>query len=153
MARRLRKPRTIVIAMIIVVLSIGIVFATLPLLQHPGSPHGSLTGPVTQTIGPGDSTNPGHTALRLPGLPTNESFVVTVSVSNGNATFCVLDNSHYASLLSSGFSYGSFQQSSCILYERTAQDILSFLPPVVGDYFLVAFNTSQKTLTVVFSPA
>ena len=153
MAGRVRKPRTIVIALIIVVLSVGIVFATLPFLQHPVSQHGSLTTPVTQTIGPGDSTNPGHAELRLPGLRTNESFVLAVSVTNGNAAFCAIDNFHYSSWASSGFAYNAFQQSNCILYEQTAHDILTFFPTTAGDWFLVAFNVSQATLTVVFSPA
>src|SRR6267143_3190086 len=153
MAVRFRKPRTIIIAVITVALSVGIVFATLPLLQHPVSPHGSLTTPITQPIGPGTSTSPGHTQLRLPGLPSNESFVVSVSVTNGNATFCALDNFHYQSWVSSGFAYGSFPRSSCIVYEQTAQDTLTFVPTTAGDWFLVAFNYSPKTLSVLFAPA
>ncbi len=153
MAGRFRRPRTIVIAGIIVVLSVGLVFATLPLLQHPVSQHGSLTTPVTQTVGPGDSTNPGHSALKLPGLPTSESFVVAVAVTNGNAAFCVLDDSNYTSWASGNFAFSSLPSGSCVLYETTAQDTITFIPSRAGDWFIVALNTSQKTLTVLFSPA
>jgi hypothetical protein len=153
MAGRFRRPRTIVIAGIIVVLSVGLVFTTLPLLQHPISPHGSLAAPVTQTVGPGDSSNPGHNELRLPGLPTSESFVVAVAVTNGNATFCVLDYSNYVSWASGNFAFSSLPSGSCVLYETTAQDTMTFIPSRAGDWFIVALNTSQKTLTVLFSPA
>jgi hypothetical protein len=153
MGGRFRRPRTIVVAGIIVVLSVGLVFATLPLLQHPISPHGSLTMPVTQTVLPGDSTNPGHNTLKLPGLPTSESFVVAVAVTNGNATFCVLDDSNYMSWALSNFAFSSFPLKSCILYGPTAQDTITFIPSSAGDWFIVALNTSQKTLTVLFSPA
>ena len=153
MAGRFRRPRTIIIAGIIVVLSVGLVFATLPLLQHPVSGHGSLTTPVTQNVGPGSSSNPGHATLKLPALPTTESFVVAVSVTNGNATFCVLDNSHYMSWASGNFAFSSFPSGSCIFYETTAQDTMTFVPSIAGDWFIVSLNTTPKTLTVLYSPA
>jgi hypothetical protein len=153
MAGRFRRPRIVIISAIIVVLSVGIVFATLPLLQHPVAPHGSLTAPVTQTIGPGDSNNPGHTQLRLPGLPTNESFVFAVSVTNGNATFCVLNKSNYFAWAASNFAPSSLPSGSCIVYETTGSDTITFVPPTAGDWYIVALNTTQRTLTVTFSPA
>jgi hypothetical protein len=153
MAGRFRRPRIIIISAIIVALSVGIVFSALPLLQHPIAPHGSLTTPVTQTVGPGDSTYPGHSALRLPALPITESFVVALSVTNGNATFCVIDSSNYTSWSSANFAFSSLQSGSCILYETTAQDTITFTPTIAGDWYIVALNTSQKTLTVLFSPA
>ena len=153
MAGRFRRPRTIIISAIIVVLSVGIVFSALPLLQHPIAPHNSLTAPVTQTVGPGDSTYPGHATLSLRALPSGESFVVALSVTNGNATFCVIDYSNYTSWSSANFAFSSLHSGSCILYETTAQDTITFIPSIAGDWFIVALNTSQKTLTVLFSPA
>ena len=153
MVGRFRRPRIIIISMIIVVLSIGIVFATLPLLQHPVAPHGSLTSPVTQTIGPGGSNNPGYTRLRLPGLPTNENFVFAVSVMNGNATFCVLNKSNYFAWAAGNFAPSSLPSGSCIVYESTASDTITFVPPTAGDWYIVGLNTTQQTLTVTFSPA
>lgn len=153
MAGRFRRPRIIVIAVIIVVLSVGIVFATLPLLQHPVAPHASLTTPVTQTIAAGDSNNPGHTSLTLPGLVTSESFVFAVSVVNGNATFCVLNKSNYFAWAASNFAPGSLPSGSCIVYETTASDTITFVPPTAGDWYIVALNTTQQTLKVTYSPA
>jgi hypothetical protein len=154
LAGRFRRPRTIVISVIIVVLSVGIVFATLPLLQHPTAPHGSLTTLVTQTVAPGNSTHPGHTALRLPGLPTNESFAIGIA-ANGTANFCITQDIHYASWVSSGTppTTGGAFPFSCIFQEQTTQDILTFTPSISGDWDVVAFNTSQKTISVQFSPA
>ncbi len=153
MAGRLRKPRIIVISVIIVVLSVGFVFATLPLLQRPVSPHASLTTPNTQTVGPGNSTDPGHAQLRVPQLSTNENFVLAVSVPNGNATFCILDAANYFTWSAGNFKPSALPSNSCVVYEQTAQDTLTFVPSTSGDWYIVALNTSQKTLTVTFSPA
>ena len=154
MAGRFRRPRIIIISLIIVVLSVGIVFATLPLLQHPVAPHGSLTTPVTQTIGPaGGPNNPGHYQLGLPNLPINESFVFAVSVTNGNATFCVLNKPNYSAWAAGSFTPNSLPSGSCIVYESTASDTITFVPPTAGDWYIVALNTTQRTLTVTFSPA
>jgi hypothetical protein len=153
MAGRFRRPRIVIISAIIVVLSVGIVFATLPLLQRPVGPHASLAAPNTQTLGPGTSTNPGHVQLKLPQLPTSESFVLAVSVPNGNATFCILDASNYSSWFSTNFSPSSLPPNSCVVYETTAQDTLTFVPSKAGDWYIVALNTTQQTLTVTFSPA
>jgi hypothetical protein len=153
MAGRFRRPRTIIISAIIVALSVGIVFSALPLLQHPMAPHGSLTTPVTQTVGPGDSTYPGHSALRLPALPTSESFAVALNVTNGSATFCVVDYANYTNWSNANFAFSSLQSGICLLYRTTAQDTITFTPSNPGDWFIVALNTSQKTLTVLFSPA
>jgi hypothetical protein len=153
MAGRFRKPRTIIISVIIVVLSVGIVFAALPLLQHPVGPHVSLRFPNTQTLGPGNSTNPGHAQLGLPHLTTNESFILSVSVSNGNATFCILDATNYSTWSAGNFRPSWLPPNSCVVNETTVQDTLTFVPSIAGDWYIVALNTSQKTLTVTFSPA
>jgi len=85
MARRPWRRRSIVIGAVIVVLSIGIVFASLPYLQPPTTAHGSITGTLSHVIGPADSTLIGFYGLKLPNITATESFFVGVSVANGTA--------------------------------------------------------------------
>lgn len=72
--------------MIIVALSLGIVVASVPFLPHP---HGTLKAAETHDIGSASQNSPGYYGLQLAGLPNSNSFAVGVTVTNGNATFCV----------------------------------------------------------------
>src|SRR5207245_3827261 len=116
MARRLLRRRSIVIGAVIVVLSIGIVFASLPYLQPPTTAHGSITGTLSHVIGPADSTHVGFYGLKLPNITATESFFVGVSVANGAARCCVIGYQQYENW---AFTYNTphsypFPSGSCI---------------------------------------
>ena len=152
MARRFRGRRIILLAAIVVALSIGIVFASIPKVPKP---HGSLQGPESHTVKGGTSTSPGVFALLLQNIPNSNSFSVGVSVigGNGNATFCVIDFNTYL-----GWALNNqteqYPYSSCILlHQNVSQDTLSFTPTFTGDWDVVAINTYPVAITVDFYPA
>jgi len=154
MARRLRGRRIVLLAAIVVALSIGIVFASIPKVPKP---HGSLQATETKNIGPGSPNSPGADEITLAGIPDSNSFSVAVSVTPGNATFCVTQlptwvNWQIQDQFNHGTPFPPLDQT-CILHETTAHDTISFTPPTTGDWSVVALNMNAYNITVVFSPA
>jgi len=156
MSRRPWRRRSIVIAAIIVALSIGIVFGSLPYLQPPHTAHDSISSTLSHLVDPGTSSHVGFFALRLPNITVSESFYVGVDVINGTASFCVLGYQQYENW---AFSYKApqwpaFPSGSCIFgpTQQISQDTLKFaITP--GTWVVAALNTGPTQLTVSFSPA
>ena len=153
MARRFLRRRTLVIASIIVALSVGIVFASIPYLPRP--PARTILAPITRDIRGGSQNNPGVFSVLLQGVSNNDNFAIGVNVINGIATFCVMPESNYLIWASTNLSRGGIQFSfdSCILNQQTAQTTLRFTPNSQGNWDLVAVNTNPVTITVEYTPA
>ena len=166
MPRRFPRRRIVIIAAIIVALSLGIVVASVPFLPHP---HGTLKAAETYNIGGATQNSPGGYGIQLTGLPNSNSFAVGVTVTDGNATFCVTPLSTYINWqLQEKFSMNTTQfplsSQTCIIfasttshtnvnYESTDNDIITFTPPTSGDWAVVALNYNPSPITVIFSPA
>ncbi len=154
MARRFLRRRTIVIAAIIVALSVGIVFASIPYLPHP--PARTIQTPVTHAVKGGSQNNPGVYSLTLRGVSNTENFAIGVTVSNGIATFCVMQESSFFNwVINNGTSSlgAPFPYDSCLLKQETAQSTLTFTPTSTGNWDVVAVNTGPETITVQYTPA
>ena len=155
MVRKWRR-RSILIAMIIVALSVGIVFSLLPYLQPVPANHGSITQTYTHAVGAATSNGPGNFGLTLPDVSSSEPFAVNVTVVGGTASFCVLSYQKYYAW-GSAYNYstaGPFPQSDCTYGPtgQTAHEILNFaLTP--GTWDVVALNNSHSVITVYYSPA
>lgn len=153
MARRWKR-RTIIIALIVVALSVGLVFTTIAYYPHPPAPHGSIQAAKSHTVGPGTQSMPGFFGLTIPGIIVNEPFALGVS-SNGTAVFCVLLKSTYENW---AFNLSSMRDTfpfpSCI-YGPTGQISQSTLQFAItpGDWVVAALNYYATTLNVTFSPA
>ena len=159
MGKRRWMRRTVLTGAIIVALSVGIVFATLPLLQHPisNSPHGSIQTSLSHTISAGNASRFGYFDVRIPNITISENFYVGVSVAGGTASFCALNYTIYFNWeISYKFAAPPgppFPQSSCLVWKpQISQDTLMF-PVTAGDWAVVALNTSPAVITVSFSPA
>lgn len=156
MARGPWRRRTIIISVIIVALTVGIVFASLPYLQPPTTPHASIAGTLSHTVGPGNPSHPGFYALRLPNITANEAFYVKVNVTSGTASFCVLEYQQYenwAFAINTPQNY-TFPSGDCIFgpTQQTSLDTLKFsITP--GTWVVAALNYSPSELTVYFSQA
>jgi hypothetical protein len=149
----IRRKRTLVIAGIIVALSLGIVIASVPLLPHPP---GTLQRSETHTIPAGSSSSPSSDHITLSGIPAGVEFRVGVTVTNGTATFCVLQTNNYVNWsLSNQLSGGNtpFPYSDCIFQKQTTQDTLSFTPPTTGSWDVAVLNMNPNSISVQFSPA
>src|SRR5690348_14947056 len=94
MPRRPSKRRSVIIGAIIVALSVGIVFGSLPYLQAPVT-HASISSTLSHLVDPGTSSHIGFYGLKLPNITNTETFYVAVSVINGTASFCVIDYQKY----------------------------------------------------------
>jgi hypothetical protein len=154
MARRFPRRRTLVIAVIIVALSVGIVFASIPYLPHP--PPRTIQTPVTHDIRGGSQNNPGVYSLTIRGVSSTDNFAIGVSVANGMATFCVMPESNFLSwVVTNGTTPRGipFSFDSCILNVQTAQTTLRFTPASQGNWDVVAVNTSPQMITVDYAPA
>jgi len=152
MARRFLRRRTLVIASIIVALSVGIVFASIPYLPRP--PARTIQAPITHDIRGGSQNNPGVFSVLLQGVSNNDNFAIGVNVINGIATFCVMPESNYLSWFSRNSTAGiPFSFDGCILNQQTSQTTLRFTPNSQGNWDLVAVNTSPGTITVEYTPA
>jgi hypothetical protein len=154
MARRFLKRRTIVIGAIIVALSVGIVFASIPYLPHP--PPRTIQTPVTHNIRGGTQKNPGVYSLTLRNVSSSDNFAIGVAVTNGMATFCVMPESSFFSwtfLNQTTQGGAAFSFNSCILNEQTAQAILRFTVTSEGNWDVVAVNTTPQMITVDYTPA
>ena len=153
MARRFPKRRTIIIGAVIVALSVGIVFASIPYLPHP--PPRTIQTPVTHDIKGGTQKNPGIYSLTLRNVTASDNFAIGVSVTNGNATFCVMPDSNFISWEINNKTMGGipFSFVSCILNVQTAQTTLRFTPTSQGNWDVVALNTNSQMITVDYTPA
>jgi hypothetical protein len=153
MGRRFPRRRTLVIATIIVALSVGIVFASIPYLPHP--PPRTIQTPVTHDIRGGSRNNPGVYSLTIRGVSSSDNFAIGVSVANGNATFCVMPESNFLNWVVANQTRGgiAFSFDSCILNVQTAQTTLRFTPTSQGNWDVVAVNTSPQMITVDYAPA
>ena len=153
MARRFPRPRTLIIGAVIVALSFGIVFASIPYLPHP--PPRTLQIPVTHSIRGGTQKNPGVYPLTLRNVSSNENFAIGVSVTNGNAAFCVMPETNFITWTINNSTPGGipFSFDSCILNVQTAQTTLRFTPASTGNWDVVAVNTSSQMITVDYTPA
>ena len=154
MARRFLRRRTIVIAAIIVALSVGIVFASIPYLPHP--PPRTIQTPVTHSIRGGTQQNPGVYSLTLRGVSSSDNFAIGVNVTNGIASFCVMPETNFITWTFNNQSTNGgipFSFDSCILNVQTAQTTLRFSPTSQGNWDVVAVNTSSATIIVDYTPA
>ena len=153
---RLRR-RHVFIAAVVVVLSIGIVFASIPSLPPTKIPHGSLTTVQTLHVSEGTRSQPGFNQIVLPGLVSSESFYVRINVTNGTAGFCVIRDLPYNDWLDhlSDSPRPAFPLNYCIPptpTDQTSDYTLKFVPTGSGTWFLVALNSNPKAITVTFSP-
>ena len=154
MARRFLRRRTIVIAAIIVALSVGIVFASIPYLPHP--PPRTIQTPVTHSIRGGTQKNPGVYSLTLRGVSSSDNFAIGVNVTNGIASFCVMPETNFITWTFNNQSTNGgipFSFDSCILNVQTAQTTLRFSPTSQGNWDVVAVNTGSATIIVEYTPA
>ncbi len=154
MARRFLRRRTIVIGAIIVALSVGIVFASIPYLPHP--PPRTIQTPVTHSIRGGTQQNPGVYSLTLRGVSSSDNFAIGVNVTNGIASFCVMPETNFITWTFNNQSTNGgipFSFDSCILNVQTAQTTLRFSPTSQGNWDVVAVNTASATIIVDYTPA
>jgi len=154
MARRFPRRRTLIIGAVIVALSVGIVFASIPYLPHP--PPRTIQTPVTHDIRGGTQKNPGIYSLTLRGVSSNDNFAIGVSVTNGMASFCVMPETNFITwTFNNQSTVGGipFSFDSCILNLQTAQTTLRFTPTSQGNWDVVAVNTNSLMITVDYTPA
>ena len=153
MARRYLRPRTLIIATAIVVLTVGIVFASIPYLPRP--PPRTIQTSITHDIRGGSQKYPGVYSLTLRNVSSTDNFAIGVDVTNGNATFCVMPESNFLTWTFENQTQGGipFSFNSCILKEQTASAILRFTPTSAGNWDVVAVNTNSQMITVDYSPA
>jgi hypothetical protein len=156
MTRSWRR-RSVLIAIIIVALSVGLVFSILPYLQPAPANAGSISQTYTHAVGVATSNGPGNFGLTLPDVSASEPFAVTVTVVGGTASFCVMSYQTYfawASAYNTTSPAGSFPQNDCTYGPtgQTAHETLNFaLTP--GTWDVVALNYSSSVITVSYSPA
>jgi hypothetical protein len=151
MARRFWRRRTLIIGFAIVVLSVGIVFASVPYLPHS---HNSITSPQSFMVVSGNSTYPGYRALSLSGISNGENLAIGVTVTGGVANFCVVPDLPYESWVSSSNpSWFTFPWNDCILRQQTAQGTLAFTATSQGTWDVASLNTNPMAITVQFLPA
>jgi hypothetical protein len=152
MARKFLRRRNLVFGAIIVALSVGIVFASIPYLPHP--PPRTIQTSVTHSIRGGSQKYPGVYSLTLRGVSSTDNFAIGVNVTNGMASFCVMPESNFISWTFNNSSGGiPFSFDSCILNVLTAQTTLRFTPTSQGNWDVVAVNTNPQTITVDYTPA
>jgi len=154
MAHRFPRRRKVVISAIIVALAVGIVFVSIPYLPHP--PPRTIQTPVTHEIRGGTQKNPGIYSLTLRNVSSNDNFAIGVTVTNGNAAFCVEPESNFFSwTVANQTTQGGipFSFDNCILNTQTAQAILRFTPTSQGNWDVVAVNTNSQMITVDYTPA
>ena len=153
MARRFPKRRKIIIGSIIVALALGIVFVSIPYLPHP--PPRTIQTPVTHDIRGGSQRYPGIYSLTLRNVSSSDNFAIGVSVTNGNATFCVMPEGNFISWTINNQTQGGipFSFDSCILKVQTAQTTLRFTITSNGNWDVVAVNIYPQMITVDYTPA
>ena len=155
MVRKWRR-RTILIALIVVALSVGLVFSLLPYLQPVPANHASIARTYIHAVAATTSNGPGNFGLTLPPVSASEPFAVNVTVVGGMASFCLISDQTYYPW-GSAYNYstaGPFPQGGCTLGPtgKTAHDILNFAL-TSGKWDLVALNYGNSIITVYYSPA
>jgi hypothetical protein len=150
MAKRYWRRRTIIIAAAIVVLSIGIVFASIPYLpRHPNT----IASPTSFTVAGGSSTYPGYHGLLIGSISNGEYYAVGVN-ANETATFCVMPHSSFlAWTTGNSKAWATFPWSDCILKQQTTQSTLAFTATMDGSWDVAALNTNPTPISVQFTPA
>ena len=153
MARKFPRRRTLIIGAVIVVLSVGIVFASIPYLPHP--PPRTIQTPVTHDVRGGSQQYPGVYSLTLRNVSISDNFAIGVSVTNGNAAFCVMPETNFISWAFNNQTRGGipFSFDSCVLNVQTAQTTLRFTTTSQGNWDVVAVNTNPQKITVDYTPA
>ncbi len=148
------KRRSFIIGAAIVVISVGIVFASIPFLPRN---HVSITSSASHSVHGGSQSYPGIYALKIPGVLNNQNFAVAVVVINGTANFCVIEDSIVEPWILSGNTtngpMSTFPFNSCIVQQQTAQSTLLFTSTSQGTWDVVALNTGSTQITVEFNPA
>src|SRR5437667_9702146 len=86
---RVWRRRGFIIGAAIVVISIGIVFASIPFLPRT---HVSITSSASHSVHGGSQSYPRLYALKIPGVLNNQNLAVVVVVINGTANFCVVED-------------------------------------------------------------
>ncbi len=156
MARRFWRRRTILIGAVVVALSIGIVFSSIPFLPYTPPPHSSITTARSYEVGGGNQSRPGFNALTISGISNGQAFWVGVTVTNGTASFCVLSSLSYQYWVSAYYQPGPAldRLAGCVLgpTQQVYQDTLKFQPPYSGTWAIMALNTSPTGITVNFGP-
>lgn len=151
---RVWRRRGFIIGAAIVVISIGIVFASIPFLPRT---HVSITSSASHSVHGGSQSYPGLYALKIPGVLNNQNLSVGVVVINGTANFCVIEDSIVEPWVLSGNGTNApgstFPSNSCIAQQQTAQSTIQFTATSQGTWDLVALNTSSTQITVDFNPA
>jgi hypothetical protein len=150
MARRFWRRRTLIIGAAIVVLSVGIVFASIPYLpRHPNT----IASPTSFTVVRGNSTYPGYHGLLIGSISNGEYYAVGVT-ANETATFCVIPHSSFlAWTTGTSKAWATFPWSDCILRQETTQSILTFTATSDGSWDVAALNTNPNAIAVEFTPA
>jgi hypothetical protein len=153
MARRWRR-RTIIIAVVIVALSAGLVFASLPYLQPPPTQTASIKMTYTHTVAAETPNGPGNFGLTIPNVPGNEPFAVNVTVVSGMAEFCVMAGQTYTNWATfyNKSSAGPFPLSQCTYgpTKEMTHGILNF-GLTAGTWDIVALNYRSSAITVYYS--
>ena len=151
---RVWRRRGFIIGAAIVVISIGIVFASIPFLPRT---HVSITSSASHSVHGGSQSYPGLYALKIPGVLNNQNLSVGVVVINGTANFCVIEDSIVEPWVLSGNGTNApgstFPSNNRIVQQQTAQSTIQFTATSQGTWDLVALNTSSTQITVDFNPA
>lgn len=154
MQRSAWRRRAFILGGVIVALSVGIVFASIPFLPPH---HVSITSTVSHSVHAGSQSYPGFYVLQIPGVLNNQNLGVAVNVSNGNATFCVITDSNFQPWYASGNRTNgpanTFPYTQCLLQQQTAQSTLLFTSTSPGTWDVIALNYILTRITVTFSPA
>jgi hypothetical protein len=155
MARRWRR-RTIIIAIVIVALSAGLVFASLPYLQPPPTQTASIQTTYVHAVAGETPNGPGNFGLTIPNVPGNEPFAVNVTVVRGTAEFCVMADQTYRNWATfyNQSSAGPFPSSQCTFgpTQEMVHGILNF-GLTAGSWDIVALNYGATAITVYYSKA
>src|SRR5205807_9277002 len=144
---RVWRRRGFIIGAAIVIISVGIVFASIPFLPKN---HVSITSSASHSVHAGSPSYPGLYALKIPGVLNNQNLAVGVVVINGTANFCVIEDSIVEPWISSGNTtngpINTFPFNSCIVQQQTAQSTLLFTSTSQGTWDVVALNTSSTQI-------
>lgn len=151
---RFWRRRAFIIGAAIVIISIGIVFASIPFLPRT---HVSIQTSVSHSVHGGTQSSPGAYALKIPGVLNNQNLDIRVGVVNGTANFCVIADSIVEPwiVLGNGTNgpASSFPFTNCIVQQQTTQTTLQFTSTSQGTWDIVALNYNPKPVTVDFNPA
>jgi tetrahydromethanopterin S-methyltransferase subunit C len=148
------RRRAFIIGAVIVAISVGIVFSSIPFLPRT---HVSISASTSHSVHGGTQSYLGVYALKIPGVLDNQNLDVQVGVINGTANFCVIQDSIVEPWILSGNGTNgpgsSFPFTSCIVQQQTTQTTLQFTSTSQGTWDIVALNSNPTPITVDFNPA